>query len=254
MNRFARLELLIGAAGLERLRRARVTVVGLGAVGSYVVEGLARAGVGSLRLVDFDEVRPSNINRQLYALDSTLGRPKVTVAAARVADINPQCTVEPLRLFVDARTAAAVLTPPPDVLVDAIDSLSPKVELIAAAHALGVRTISVMGAALRTDPSLIRVADLAETRCCPLARFVRKRLAKRGIHRGVLCVFSIEPIPKSSRSTAPSGEDEEPHVRGRRRWPLGSLSTLPGIFGLWAATEAIRMLTPLGENGRAASG
>ncbi|MGQ9662594.1 MAG: tRNA threonylcarbamoyladenosine dehydratase [Kiritimatiellia bacterium] len=244
MSRFARLELLIGPGGLERLCRARVTVVGIGAVGSYAVEGLARAGVGSLRLVDFDEIRLSNINRQLYALDSTLGLPKVDVAAARVADINPRCSVEPLRLFVDARTAPTVLDPSPDVLIDAIDSLSPKVELLTAAHRLGIRTISVMGAALRTDPSLVRVADLAETHSCPLARCVRKRLAKRGIQRGILCVFSTEPVPTQGPHKL-IREEEETCVRGRPRRPLGSLSTLPGVCGLWAATEAIRMLVLL---------
>src|SRR5690349_501438 len=130
-DRFSRIERMIGREGLDRLHHSHVAVVGLGAVGSYATEALARAGVGHLRLVDFDEVRPSNLNRQLYALHSTIGRPKIEVAHARVRDINPSCEAEALRIFVHVETMDQILDGPPHLVIDAIDSFTPKVELIA---------------------------------------------------------------------------------------------------------------------------
>jgi tRNA A37 threonylcarbamoyladenosine dehydratase len=247
-DRFGRTKLLLGAEAFERLTRARVVVAGLGAVGSYAVEGLARAGVGALRIVDGDVVRPSNINRQLYALDSTLGRPKVEVAAARIRDINPACRVEALQLFVDSATCARILEGNPDAVIDAIDSLGPKVELATAAYRAGLKLVSVMGAATRTDPAAIRVADLADTRMCPLARFMRKRLQKRGIERGIRCVFSTEPAPAAPSRSDAATEEEDSIVRGRKRRPLGSLSCLTGIFGLIAAREALALLVDLNRS------
>jgi tRNA A37 threonylcarbamoyladenosine dehydratase len=244
--RFSRTERLIGREALDRLSRARVVVVGLGAVGSYAVEGLARAGVGGLRLVDFDEVRLSNINRQLYALESTLGRSKVDVARERVLDINPACEVETLRLFVDAATAARAVAARPDAVIDAIDSVAPKVELLTAAVQAGLVVISSMGAATRTDPLAIRVGDIAETRHCPLARLIRKRLKQRGIGRGIRCIYSVEPSDPRLRAGSEGGAGDAVGVReveildrGRPRPPLGSLSCLTGIFGLIAAREAL---------------
>lgn len=242
-ERFSRTELLLGAEGLKKLTAARVVVVGLGACGSYAVEGLARGGVGNLRLVDFDEVRASNINRQLYALDSTVGRSKAQVARQRVLDINPRCQVEALDLFVSPETIGQVLDGRPDVVVDAIDSLGPKLLLVSSAYHAGLYTISVMGAATRRDPLKIRVGDLSETTNCPLARFMRKRLHRRGVDRGVRCVYSTEPVPRGARAEAPEEEDEGGSVKeyeqGRKRARLGSLSCLTGIFGLIAANEAI---------------
>jgi tRNA A37 threonylcarbamoyladenosine dehydratase len=230
---------LFGREAMKKLRDARVTIVGLGAVGSYATEALARAGVGHLRLVDFDEVRESNINRQLFALGSTLGRPKVDVARERVLDINPSCEVETLRLFVDGESAGSILAPPADVVIDAIDSVASKIELLAAAAGASVFTISSMGAATRTDPGAIRVADIAETDMCPLARHVRKRLKKRGVEKGILCVYSVEPAHEKDAVGEP---EEETHPRGRPRRPLGSFSCLTGIFGLTVAREAIMRL------------
>ena len=253
--RFERTRLLLGEAALARLAAARVTVVGLGAVGSYAVEGLARGGVGHLRLVDFDRVEISNINRQLYALESTLGRPKAELAAARVKDINPACAVEALALFVNRETVAAVLEPRPDLVIDAIDSLNAKVTLLAACVEAGVPAIASMGAARRTDPAQIRVADIGETFGCPLARFVRKRLHRRGIRSGIRCVFSGEAADDATVEcgvrSAECGEGEpeprtlnpEPFPGGRRRRAMGSSSCLTGIMGLMAAQEAIRLLT-----------
>lgn len=245
-GRFARVELLLGRAALDRLDAARVAVVGLGAVGSYAVEALARTGIGHLRVVDFDVVRPSNINRQLYALESTLGRPKTELARERIADINPACQVEVMSLFAGRDTHAAILSPPLDVVIDAIDSVGPKVELIVAAVKAGVPVVSSMGAARRTDPAAVRVGDISETECCPLARFIRRRVKKQGVSAGVRCVYSVEP---ASDAVADPEPEEDVLDRGRKRMPLGSFACLPGIFGLTAAREAITLI--LGDLARA---
>lgn len=248
MDRFCRIEQLLGRAALEKLQAARVAVFGLGAVGSYAVEALARAGVGHLRLVDCDVVRPSNFNRQLYALESTLNRPKVEAARARVLDINPACTVEAHQAFVEGSTAAALLAPPLDVVVDAIDSVAPKVALIATAVRAGLKVVASMGAATRLDPFLIRVGDISETEVCPLAKFVRKKLRAAGVEHGVRCIYSIEPprnTPPPKRSLPPVADEPETFAKGRPRKPIGSLSYATGMFGLLAAYEAIKMIVPL---------
>lgn len=249
MDRFERTRRLFGSLALKRLEDAHVTVVGLGAVGSYAVEGLARAGIGHLRLVDFDRVEMSNINRQLYALESTLGQPKTELARARVLDINPRCHVEVHPLFVTEETVAQVLAPPVDILIDAIDSLNAKVSLLVTAVEAGIPVISSMGAARRTDPLSIRVGDISHTRACPLARFVRKRLKRRGVRHGVRCVYSVEHVPKESAKGGGSmrnvaeggtpGRSPDAPSGGRLREPMGSLSVLTGIFGLFVAREAI---------------
>lgn len=243
-NRFSRIEKLIGPAGLKGLAESSVTVVGVGAVGSYVVEGLARAGVGHLRLVDFDRVSVGNINRQLIALDSTVDQFKVEVARQRVLDINPRCRVEALPLFVDQDTVGELLASSPDLLVDAIDSLGPKIELLARSWKAGLPMISCMGAALRLDPSQIRVADLMATRKCPLARRVRKKLRQLGVGEGIECVYSLEDVNFDYQAHDPDGDQPRDHglARGRRRRLLGSLPTLTGIFGLVAANLAIARL------------
>lgn len=245
MERFARLVQLIGPEAMRRLETAEVAVFGLGAVGGYAVEALARAGIGVLRLVDFDTLQPSNLNRQLLALQSTLGRSKIEVARHRVADINPACQVDARGGFVDAETAPTLLDPPPDAVIDAIDGVNSKVNLLAAAHGLGIFTVSSMGAACRLDPARVRVADLADTEGCPLARVVRKRLGRRGIRDGIRCVFSTEP-PRPSQVTIPAAVEET--TRGRQRPPLGSISYLPAIFGLHAAAEAILKLLQKDKN------
>ena len=242
MNRFCRIEQLIGRPALAKLKNARVAVFGLGAVGSYAVEALARAGIGYLRLVDCDVVRPSNFNRQLYALESTLNRPKVEVARARVLDINPACTVEAHRTFVDGSTAPALLEQPLDVVVDAIDGVASKVTLIATAVNSGLKVVASMGAATRLDPSKIRVGDISETDVCPLAKFVRKKLRAAGVARGVRCIYSVEP-PRNT--PPPAATEPETFARGRSRQPIGSLSYATGMFGLLAACEAIKMIVPL---------
>lgn len=241
-GRFSRTEQLIGKEAFAKLKHARVAVFGLGAVGSYAVEALARAGVGYLRLVDCDCIRPSNMNRQLYALESTLNRPKAEVARERVLDINPDCMIDALQAFVMKKTLDQLLSKPLDAIVDAIDSVSPKVELIAAAVRTGLPVISSMGAATRMDPTAIRLGDISETDVCPLARFVRKRLRRRGISRGVRCIFSVE---EPANTAGPVDGEEESFHQGRLRRPIGSLSYITGIFGLLSAYEVIKILVPV---------
>lgn len=243
-GRFARIERMVTSAGLARLQGARVTVIGLGAVGSYATEALARAGVGHLRLVDFDEVRLSNINRQLFALESTVGRKKAQVARERVLQINPGCCVEIMEVFVHTDTVDAVLAGEVDVVVDAIDAFTPKVELLATLRSRNMRMISSMGAALRTDPSQIRVGMIEDVHHDRLAARVRKALRKRGIPVDIRCVYSTEPTHDLPSAVVQGGQPtaEDTYDRGRRRKTLGSLPTLTGIFGLTAANEVIRMI------------
>ena len=242
-ERFSRIEQMIGAGGLQKLRQSHVVVVGLGAVGSFAVEALARAGVGRLRLVDFDEVRPSNINRQLYALQSTLGQAKVNVARQRVQDINPHCQVEALACFAHLESMDAILEGRPDLLLDAIDSLNPKVELIQAVVQRQIPLVSSMAAALRKDVNAVRVGPLSATRHCPLARLIRKRLRQNRVSTDFPCVYSVEVLDAvTGREITESQPGEEFYERGRPRRKLGSLPTIPGIFGLAAANEAIRIL------------
>ncbi len=240
MRWFSRSELLLGEAALARLRGARVTVFGLGGVGSFAVEALARAGVGHLRLVDHDVVGPSNLNRQLFALRSTLGQPKVAVGAARVLDINPDCDVDPRQTFLHTDTLPDLLGPRPDVMIDAIDSMTCKVALLRTAHEQGIPIITAMGAGGRTDSSQLHVGDLSETRHCPLAARVRKELRKVGITHGIRCVYSLEPA--DNKRPANPVDIEPHHGPGRQRRPVGTISYMPAIVGLMVAEEVLRLL------------
>lgn len=233
---FSRVRQLMGDEAFDRLRQASVTVCGLGAVGSFAVEALARTGIGSLRLVDFDNVASSNLNRQLLALYSTLGQEKVTLAAARVKDIAPECKVEALHLFIDEETLPTVLDNAPDVLLDAIDGLNSKVQLIRAALSKNISLVSSMGAASKWHGGPIETADLSRTHHCPLARLVRRRLHRFGIEGGFTCVFSAEPVTVHE---APEEEIPTDQERGRIRMPMGSLAHVTGSFGLRMAEVAI---------------
>jgi len=238
-DRFKRTRLLIGDEGLAKLTNAHVLVVGLGAVGSFATEALARSGVGNLRLVDSDKVTISNCNRQLYALSSTLGREKADLARERVLDINPACNVDARTVFANAGTLPELLVKPLDFVVDAIDTLNSKVDLMAAALNAGIPIFSSMGAARRRDPSKIKIADISKTSACPLARAVRSRLHRRGIYTGVSCVFSTELAPEDS--FAQPNQEDIPE-QGRARVVMGSLPTLTGIFGLTLANAVIESI------------
>jgi len=229
-----RTRIVIGEAGIARLQQRRVLVVGLGGVGSYAAEALGRAGVGGLTLVDGDRVAPSNLNRQLLALRSTLGRPKVSVMAERIGDIHPDCGLILVDRFVLAEEMPGLVAGPYDYVLDAIDSLNCKLALLEAALVAGTPVASSMGAGGRLDPARLRVGDLMESRGCPLAREVRQRLRRRGLGRGVLAVWSDEP----PRPPLPP----EPVSRGRPRAVNGTLSYLPALFGLTLAGAVIQRL------------
>ena len=244
MRWFARTEQLLGPERLGQLSQARVAIFGLGGVGSFACEALARAGVGHLRLVDYDCVNATNLNRQLFGLHSTIGQAKVDLASARVLDINPACVTDPRRIFINPETIDGLLEPEVDVVVDAIDSLSSKVLLLEAAVHRGLRVVSSMGAGGRLDGGQVFCGELDETRICPLARVVRQRLHRREIRTGIRCVYSLEPaqnrLPHDLRDV---GAHEG---TGRERTPIGTISYLPALFGLRVAQEVIAMLTAEG--------
>ena len=244
MEQFLRIQRFLGDERFQRLQSRTVLIVGLGAVGGHVLEGLARAGIQDFRLVDFDTIQPTNINRQILALTNTIGRPKVEVGRERILAINPACQVEALQLFADDDSMEQILSPRPDLLIDAIDSLNPKVQLLTEAYRRKIPTISSMGAALRTDPTQIHCADLFDSKKCPLARRLRTRLRRNNVERGILCVFSTEDVDFIYNE--PEREVQFSEVpcenRGRSRRILGSLPTLTGIFGLIIANQAILRL------------
>lgn len=229
---FSRAQMLLGRDAMERLRNARVAVFGLGGVGGYVVEALARGGIGALDLVDSDTVSRSNLNRQLLALRSTLGLPKTEAARRRILDIDPGITVKTWELFYNADTADAFDLGAYDYIVDAIDTVSAKLLLAERAVAAGTPIISSMGTGNKLDPSAFRVADLAKTSMDPLARVMRRELGKRGI-RHLKVVFSPE------EALTPQGGREEAESLGKRQIP-GSVSFVPGAAGLILAGEVIR--------------
>lgn len=231
---WARTGILIGAAGCERLRAAHVLIAGLGGVGGHAAEALARAGVGRLTLVDGDTVAPSNLNRQLVALTDTLGQPKTAVMAGRIARINPDCALTLIDTFQTPDAMPGLLSGGFDQVLDAIDSLSSKVALIAAALDAGVPIAASMGAGGRLDPTRIKVGDLMDSSGCALARAVRARLRRYGHERGVLAVWSDEP------AQAPLPPEDT--GQGRPRAVNGTISYMPALFGLTLAGCVIQRL------------
>ncbi len=223
---------MLGEEGIARLRQAHVMVFGLGGVGSYTVEALARAGVGRLTLVDGDTVSISNINRQLLALHSTLGQTKVAVMQDRIRDIDPEICVEGVPVFYGKETENMVSFDEVDYVADAIDTVSSKILLIEKAKGKGIPVISCMGAGNKLDPTRFEVADIAQTSVCPLARVMRTELRKRGIIQ-VKAVFSKEPPYQDM-----TAEIEE------KRTP-GSISFVPSVAGLILAGEIIKDLTKI---------
>ena len=228
---FSRTRMLLGDAAMDRLKRARVAVFGVGGVGGHVVEALTRSGVGALDLVDSDRVELSNLNRQIIATRDTLGMLKVDAAKARVLSINPDCQVQTHPIFFLPETADQFDFTQYDYVVDAIDTVAGKLQLIEAAKAAGVPVISSMGAGNKLDPTAFRVADISETSVCPLARVMRRELRKRGIEH-VKVVYSTEP----ALSPAPVDEDIP------RRSTPGSVAFVPAVAGLVLAGEVIKDL------------
>ena len=231
---FFRTEMLLGKAAMERLRNARVAVFGLGGVGGYVVEALARGGIGTLELIDSDTIGESNLNRQILALRSTLGLPKTEAARRRVLDINPQAKVVTREVFYNADTADSFDLGACDYIVDAIDTVSSKLLLIERSIAAGTPIISSMGTGNKLDPAAFRVEDLAKTSMDPLARVMRRELGKRGI-KHLKVVWSPE------EALTPQGWEAEAEALGKRQIP-GSVSFVPGAAGLILAGEVLREL------------
>lgn len=252
-HRFSRLDLLVGKEGLARLGTASIAVFGVGGVGSFAVEALTRGGVGRLTLVDFDDICLTNVNRQLHALEGTIGRAKVQVMAERCRAINPAVQVEALKSFYSAENSAELLDRGYDFVLDCIDHITAKLHLIESCLQRGLPVISSMGAANKVDPTQIRVADLAHTRTCRLARIIRKELRRRGIHGGVKVVYSTEEFRPLGPATAVCADNcicpnqESQHWRCTdRRVILGSSSVIPPIFGLTMAGEVLRELVSPG--------
>lgn len=262
-EQFARSELLLGSENMERLRRVRVAVFGVGGVGGYVAEALARGGVGTLDLVDNDTVCLSNLNRQIIALHSTIGQYKVDAARARILDINPEAVVHTYRIFYLPETADQFDFTQYDYVVDAIDTVSGKLMLIEQAKRAGVPVISSMGAGNKLDPTAFRVADISETSVCPLAKVMRRELKKRDI-TNVKVVYSEEKplVPHASGTRSEEGcstrcagnpaksgqtdpESAESLAATPRRQTPGSVSFVPSVVGLIIAGEVIKDLCTL---------
>lgn len=235
MDAFSRTRLLLGADAMDKLKNARVAVFGLGGVGGYVVEALARSGVGALDLIDHDTVSLTNINRQLLALHSTVGLSKAEAAKRRVLDINPEAKVVAHEKFYGPDTAGEFDFTRYDYIVDAIDTVTAKLALIARAKETGIPILCCLGTGNKLDPTKFQITDISKTSVCPLARVMRKECAKRG-YKGVKVLFSTEdPIPSTEEST-----EELP--QGRRSLP-GSVAFVPSVAGLLIAGEVIRDLT-----------
>lgn len=234
MHAFSRTELLLGEEGLSRLRAARVAVFGVGGVGGFAAEALIRAGVGAIDLIDNDAVSLTNLNRQIIALHSTLGRDKVDVMAERLRDINPEAAVACHKLFYLPETADQIDLTQYDYIVDAVDTVAAKLELITRADGLGVPIISAMGAGNKLDPSRIVITDIYKTDTCPLARAVRAQCKKRRIRR-LKVAYSTEPPIKVPQPDSIPGAP--------RRATPGSVSFVPSVMGLMIAGEVVRDLT-----------
>ena len=231
-EQFIRTEMLLGAEALAQLQRARVALFGLGGVGGYALEALARSGIGQLDLIDNDTVSVSNLNRQILATHSTVGMPKVEAGKRRVLDINPDCVVRTYPLFYTPDTAGTFDFSQYDYVVDAIDTVTGKLALVQQAHDVGVPIISCMGTGNKLDASQFEVADISKTSMCPLARVMRKELGKRGI-RHLKVVYSKE------EALTPTGWEEEAAALGKRQIP-GSVAFVPGAAGLILAGEVVR--------------
>jgi tRNA A37 threonylcarbamoyladenosine dehydratase len=246
---------LLGTPGVQKLLRSHVAVFGLGGVGSFAVEALARSAVGRLTLVDFDDVCVTNVNRQLQAFPGTVGQSKADLLSQRVGAINPDAIVDPVQAFYDANNSAALLSPQPDFVIDAIDNVTAKIHLIVTCLERQIPVISISGSGARLDPTQVRVCDVSETRHDPLARVIRKELSKRGYDMsqrvGLPVVFSEEEIrepiepewdAEGFRCICPHAADS-PHACEKRRVIYGTASFVTAAFGMAAAAAVVRKLS-----------
>lgn len=234
-----RTQLLVGKKGLEKLIAADVLVVGLGGVGSYAAEAIARAGIGSMTIIDGDVVDPTNRNRQLQALSSTHGQSKALLLEQRIKDINPDINLTTIAEFQTPQMMKVTLEKKYSYIIDAIDSISPKLHLIQTAYYNGRKIISSMGAGGKMDPTRVKIADIAKTDICPLAQYVRKRLKYMGIYKGVKCVFSDE-LPAKYSIMRTDGTKF-------KKSAYGTISYLPAVFGLTCASVVIKHIAEYKE-------
>ena len=252
LNEFSRTELLLGAGGMEALANTRIAVFGIGGVGGYAVEALARSGIGALDLIDDDRVCLTNINRQIYATHKTVGLYKVDVAAERIRDINPKCNVHIYKTFYLPETASQFDFTKYDYIIDAIDTVTGKLELITQANKVGTPIISSMGAGNKLEPAAFEVADIYKTSICPLAKVMRRECKKRGIKSLKVVYSKEEPIrPKEDMSIScrehcicPPGTARK--CTQRRDIP-GSTAFVPSVVGLIIAGEVIKDLSKIGS-------
>ena len=236
-----RTELLVKEEGIERLQSANILIVGLGGVGSFAAEFLVRSGIGNLTIVDGDTVDITNINRQLPALNSTIGKNKTDVVAERILDINPKINLKKINEFLEPEQMEEILTQEKfDYVLDCIDSLSPKLALIITCKRKKIKLVSAMGAGGKTDPSKVMVRDISKTNNCFLAKQIRKKLKKEQIHKGFRCVFSTEIQDENSLKMTDGSNYKKSFY--------GTISYMPAIFGLYAATEVIRFLLKKEQN------
>ena len=236
-----RTELLVKEEGIERLQSANILIVGLGGVGSFAAEFLVRSGIGNLTIVDGDIVDITNINRQLPALNSTIGKNKTDVVAERILDINPEINLKKINEFLEPERMEEILTQEKfDYVLDCIDSLSPKLALIITCKRKKIKLVSAMGAGGKTDPSKVMVRDISKTNNCFLAKQIRKKLKKEQIHKGFRCVFSTEIQDENSLKMTDGSNYKKSFY--------GTISYMPAIFGLYAAAEVIRFLLKKEQN------
>ena len=236
-----RTELLVKEEGIERLQSANILIVGLGGVGSFAAEFLVRSGSGNLTIVDGDTVDITNINRQLPALNSTIGKNKTDVVAERILDINPEINLKKINEFLEPERMEEILTQEKfDYVLDCIDSLSPKLALIITCKRKKIKLVSAMGAGGKTDPSKVMVRDISKTNNCFLAKQIRKKLKKEQIHKGFRCVFSTEIQDENSLKMTDGSNYKKSFY--------GTISYMPAIFGLYAAAEVIRFLLKKEQN------
>ena len=236
-----RTELLVKKEGIERLQSSNILIVGLGGVGSFAAEFLVRSGIGNLTIVDGDTVDITNINRQLPALNSTIGKNKTDVVAERILDINPEINLKKINEFLEPERMEELLTQEKfDYVLDCIDSLSPKLALIITCKRKKIKLVSAMGAGGKTDPSKVMVRDISKTNNCFLAKQIRKKLKKEQIHKGFRCVFSTEIQDENSLKMTDGSNYKKSFY--------GTISYMPAIFGLYAAAEVIRFLLKKEQN------
>jgi tRNA A37 threonylcarbamoyladenosine dehydratase len=247
VHQFSRTELAIGPEGLDVLRNSTVAVLGIGGVGSFAAEALARSGIGRIIMIDKDVVDITNINRQLHALLTTVGQPKAELMKERIALINPECDAVALQMFYTEETYEQVFAYPLDYVVDASDTISYKIHLIKECLARGIRLISCMGAANKTDPTQFRIADISKTSMDPMARVIRTKLRKEGIKKGVKVVFSTEIPVKPREDVTEQIVPANAPDRRKAQLPPASNSFVPPVAGFIMVSAVVRDLLEAAE-------